>query len=545
VEKTDEREVKFAIEPEAAKLDLRGLPAGLRTVERAEIRLRARYFDTADLDLLRRGITLRHRRDLSGDGEEQWTLKLPTGLNGSGLTGPASPGTGSGGTGSPGTGSSGTASSGSGSSGGVLRRTELSWPGGDDAIPDEARRALRAVHHEHELRQVADFVTVRRRHEIHDRTGRRLAEIDDDRVTVTAPTGRVFRQIEVELDGGDRKLIARLTKLLLRSGASRSDNPPKLRLALAERADAATPAHPPRVAPSTLGDLFGARLAESLDKLVTHDIGLRLEQQSFDVHQARVACRRLRSDLKTFAPILQPDWATATSAELRWLGDTLGAVRDLDVLGRRIAARSDGPDDPDADGYAAVAVRIAALRAAAWDGLRSALDGDRYQQLLVTLEATRVHPPLVDTDPVRPDRPAPGDGPAESMGRLVGVPWRRLRRTVKALPARPSDAQLHRVRIRAKQLRYAAESAAPVLGAPASRLAKAAERLQTELGDQHDAVVAEGALRRLVGGLDRHAAFVAGLCGAAERVDARAQRAAWPDAWRALDDKRLRRWLQP
>jgi CheY-like chemotaxis protein len=40
----------------------------------------------------------------------------------------------------------------------------------------------------------------------------------------------------------------------------------------------------------------------------------------------------LRSDLRTFRPLLEPDWDAALRDELRWLGAELGAVRDTEVL---------------------------------------------------------------------------------------------------------------------------------------------------------------------------------------------------------------------
>ena len=44
------------------------------------------------------------------------------------------------------------------------------------------------------------------------------------------------------------------------------------------------------------------------------------------VHQARVATRRLRSDLRTFEPFLDERFAAELRGELRWLGAELGAV---------------------------------------------------------------------------------------------------------------------------------------------------------------------------------------------------------------------------
>jgi CHAD domain-containing protein len=508
MQKTIEREAKFDIEAGAA-VDLSRLPAGLVVVEQPEIRLSARYFDTAHLDLLQRGITLRHRRDLSGTGEDLWTVKLPDGA----------------------------------ATAAVLARTEVSWPGTEVDVPTEARRLLTAVLQDRELRPVAAFVTVRRRREVRDGTGRRLAEVDDDRVTVTAPIGKVFRQIEVELDGGDADLIGRLSKLLRRSGANVSRSGEKLRLALADRiAEMEVGAPAPAAAPATLGQLFQARTVRSLDQLVSHDLGLRLDGHPENVHQARVACRRLRADIKTFAPILDPTWVEETTEELRWWGNVLGEVRDLDVLDLRLAGHAGGADDRDADGFASIATAISARRAPAWVRLRGGLEGDRYLRLLIRLQTATVTPPLAAA--ATGSEIGPGDDAGAGLGAVVRRPWRRLRHTVRRLPAEPSDVELHRVRIRAKQLRYSAESAASVIGAPAERLARAAANLQTELGDHHDAVVAEETIRSLVPSLDRSGAFVAGRCVAIEREAALAQRHAWPAAWRVVKDKKQRAWLR-
>ena len=51
----------------------------------------------------------------------------------------------------------------------------------------------------------------------------------------------------------------------------------------------------------------------------------------------------------------------------------------------------------------------------------------------------------------------------------------------------PNEVNLHALRIRLKDLRYGCETVALVEGGPASKTAKAAERLQTKLGDVHDA----------------------------------------------------------
>jgi CHAD domain-containing protein len=106
----------------------------------------------------------------------------------------------------------------------------------------------------------------------------------------------------------------------------------------------------------------------------------------------------------------------------------------------------------------------------------------------------------------------------------------------------PSDAQLHRVRIRAKEVRYASEASATLMGKPARQLARAAERLQGLLGDHHDAVAAEEWLRDE--GSSPAVAFIAGRLSEQEHRRQRELREQWPKAWRQLDRPRLRRWLR-
>ena len=67
-----EREVKMSAGLEFELPDLRKL--GLGTVHLPLQRLRTSYFDTADLRLWQRGITLRHR--VGEDDSGTWTLKL-------------------------------------------------------------------------------------------------------------------------------------------------------------------------------------------------------------------------------------------------------------------------------------------------------------------------------------------------------------------------------------------------------------------------------------------------------------------------------------
>ena len=128
-----------------------------------------------------------------------------------------------------------------------------------------------------------------------------------------------------------------------------------------------------------------------------------------------------------------------------------------------------------------------------------------------------------------------------------------MRRQVRRAGSDPDPAQLHGIRIKAKQLRYAAEAAAPIIGRAARRTAKAAEQVQTVLGDHHDAVAAEQWLREQWAddsssgpspAVAPAVAFEAGrLVGEARQRQRESQRT-WKDAWAKLREPKRRRWLR-
>jgi CHAD domain-containing protein len=228
-------------------------------------------------------------------------------------------------------------------------------------------------------------------------------------------------------------------------------------------------------------------------------------------------------------------WVRHTRTELRWLGETLGRVRDADVLSARLQrAASDGAD---AGGYLELQATVATARAAALEEVRAAMSSDRYVDLLERLHSAADSPPLHASGSavLPPGASALGDLPAAEVAPpLVGRAWKRLRAQVRKAGEHPSDRQLHRIRIQAKQLRYGAELTAPVLGRRARRLAAQAERLQEVLGSHHDAVGAGQWLSAQASTASPTAAFVAGQLFVAEQHHEQRDRHRWPKVWAPL-----------
>jgi CHAD domain-containing protein len=284
----------------------------------------------------------------------------------------------------------------------------------------------------------------------------------------------------------------------------------------------------------TGGQVVRNAIASSVTRILVHDPGVRLGDDPEDVHQARVGTRRLRSDLRTFRPMLVEAWSEPLRDELSWLAEFLGDVRDADVLTERLRRQAADLPEVDAASFAPVLRRLADEREVARARLREVMASDRYVALLDRLVVAANSPMLAPGGDKRADDIVPP---------LVARPWKKLRKAVRALPDDPADEALHGVRILSKRARYAAEAAIPAVGKPARRFAAAIAGVQGVLGDHNDAAVAERWLRQHAAGVDVVQALALGELVGVQRSEAAFSRQAWREAWRKADRKKLRAWL--
>jgi CHAD domain-containing protein len=491
-----EREVKLTPAPGFRVPSLTGVAEGVVARPDEILELRADYYDTPDLRLARAGASLRYRPP---DG---WTVKLPN-------TG----------------------------DGAMLVRGEHTFSGESASVPDDAVDLVRAYVRTATVRVIAHLKTRRRRIDLVDASGAKLAEVVDDEVSVL-DDGRIvnrFRELEVELsEDAPVALADDVVARLERAGAASSDPTPKIVRALGMRAVAGADVAPPgKLSPgSAARDVVRAAISTSVQRLIDHDAGVRLGGDPESVHLARVATRRLRSDLRTFRSLLVPEWDEALRAELKWLGGELGAVRDtevlLDLLHHQVDRLTPGDHAVGERLLRQLVDRREEQRAELLEAMRS----ERYAKLLERLVAAANAPALL------PEADAPA---TEVLPALVKKPWKKLRRDVRALDDIPRDEDLHHVRIRAKRTRYAAEAVSPALGKLARRFAKAVAKLQDVLGDHQDAVVAAAWLRKAAKRTgDSQEVFVAGVLTGMIRTIEHDTRDAWPRAWKRVRKARLR-----
>jgi CHAD domain-containing protein len=494
---TLEREAKFAVDADFVLPDLSSPGDGLRGHELPTERFESIYHDTVDLRLVRWGASLRMR---TGQG---WTVKLPHAADGV-----------------------------------VVARHEVVFEGTDDRPPAAAIDLVRGLVRGRGLEPVARLQTVRRRTCIAAADDARpMAEVVGDDVSVLDGDRIVarFREVEVEFaDGVDPAVLAPvLASIAAEAGQGQPRS--KVARALGARATAAPDVVVPDVGrASTVGDVIERAIAGSVMRLIANDAAVRLGEDPEGVHQARVATRRLRSHLRTFGSMLQREWRDELRNELRWLGDALGAVRDLDVLEERVRRHGSALPDDDAAGLAKVLERVHRHREAARTQMLSAMHEPRYVDLLDALVDAASAPHVL---PRVADKPA-----AEVLGAVMDAPWKHLRTRCRTLGPTSDDAALHDARIRAKRVRYAAESLVPVFGKPARRFARRAEALQQVLGAHQDAVMAMAWLRHESMKAPVRTAFAAGGLTAIEASAREDARRGWSEAWERLRGTRPRFW---
>ena len=497
-----EHEVKLSVDADFEMPDL--ALAGLPVVERGRaVTLTATYYDTDDLRLARSRATFRRR---TGGKDAGWHLKL--------LDDDRFPDV----------------------------RSELQLPLTSAKTPpvDLATLVLGATRHS-PLQPLATMRTRRTPTVLRTRDGRTAVEIVDDLVTVVdgPASGLAYRELEIEAltPGADLAVVA---DLLLAAGAAPGGHQSKGARALGAPDDlsplvplpsSAVPADPAAL-------VVRNHLRVHTAVLLRQDLRVRRDLPDA-VHQFRVAARRLRSGLQSFAPLVDDAWARHLRDELGWIAGVLGAARDAEVLeGHLFRAVRDLPAELD---RAAGLVRIqdaleARISEAAGERV-GAMASARYLDLLDALVAAAEVPQTTELA----DHPA-----GEVLPALVSSRFKKLARMADLLAGELDghDDDWHATRIAGKKARYVAEAVVPVFGEPARRYVRQMETVTELLGEHQDCAIAADTVRALVArDTGPQAALTLGALYAQQRQRVQDIRHEFVAVWPKIRSRKWRRWL--
>jgi inorganic triphosphatase YgiF len=330
------------------------------------------------------------------------------------------------------------------------------------------------------------------------RQGRSKIEAALDRGRVEAGDRTLdLCELELELKGGPHQGVYALAKRLAEAAPIRLSFVSKAergyRLMAGHTAGEAIKQARVRLRPGmTTRQAFHEIAASALRQWAGNAGVLAAVRRPEALHQMRVALRRLRTAMKLFETMAADEAYGRLTGELKWLAGELDLGRDTDVLieetfrpaARRLHSQA---------GMSGLGERLLKARTKAYDRVIEVLAQPRHLNLVLDMAA------WIDcgrwADPADPKHGPLGDRPIEAMAREgLDKLRRQIRKRGKALE-RLDPERRHKLRIRAKRLRYALEFFAGLYEGDKDRVKVMLEKLkglQDGLGVLNDVEVARG-----------------------------------------------------
>jgi CHAD domain-containing protein len=246
-------------------------------------------------------------------------------------------------------------------------------------------------------------------------------------------------------------------------------------------------------------------------KMLKHEAGARTGDDLEDVHDMRVATRRMRSALRLFESYFKPKWIDAYSRRLRKIARALGVVRDLDVLIQSVEQYGALLELPKRASHKKLSDEEKAERDAA-----KTLADEQQTALATALESLKTRrdearADLIDVLDSKSYRrfaqefgeflTTAGQGVAKDAGYPVGLVLPNvIYEQLMAVRIHDHEVEahtpetLHALRVEFKRLRYTVSFFDAVLGKEIDEFIDELKKIQDHLGRLNDVVVAQAAL---------------------------------------------------
>jgi triphosphatase len=240
----------------------------------------------------------------------------------------------------------------------------------------------------------------------------------------------------------------------------------------------------------TIAEVALVNLRRYMAAWLQHEPGARLGDDPEELHDLRVAGRRLDAILRQFQSFLPPEFLKVRTT-LKTVLSALGRARDLDVALSELQDFSRKLPKADRVGMEPLKEHLMSERGRARAQMLSVLDSIWVQKNLqesILLFGKPLAAPEASADLALHASPS-------SIRRR----FRKLRKRADLLGADSSTDEYHEVRGQVKKLRYALEAVAALYGKPANDMIRALRRWQENLGLQQDAAVAMQRLNALAG----------------------------------------------
>jgi len=354
-----------------------------------------------------------------------------------------------------------------------------------------AVRGARALLPLFEVRTSRQRFSIRREDEV-----QQLGEIALDQTVISPPSGEPrtsMQRVEVEALTEAHEQLQSLVKTLRSDCAleAASDTKYSHGLKSVGLAPVAAPNFAPTVvdASMTVAEVALANLRGYLSAWHLHEPGARLGDDPEELHDARVAGRRLDAVLRQFGPYL-PEPLLRIRPTLKTVLRALGHARDLDVALMELEAFSRGLPESERESFEPLKRYLVSEGGQARARMLSVLDSIWVQKSLQELTS------LLAAPSAAPQQSTP-ELVLKAAPKLIRRRYRKLRKGADLLTPDSSMEAYHEVRGRVKKLRYVLEAVAVIYGKPADAMLRTLRRWQEKLGVQQDAAVASRRLKAL------------------------------------------------
>ena len=241
----------------------------------------------------------------------------------------------------------------------------------------------------------------------------------------------------------------------------------------------------------TIAEVAMANLRRYLAAWHLHEPGARLGDDPEELHDLRVAGRRLDAVLRQFQAFLPAEFLKVRTT-LKSVLTALGHARDLDVAIGELQIFHRKLPKSERVALEPLKEHLMSERDRARAQMLSVLDSIWMQKNLQELTSLL-------TAPVAALETSAADLALHTAPGLIRQRFRKLRKRADLLGADSSTDEYHEVRGQVKKLRYALEAVAALYGKPADDMIRALRRWQENLGLQQDAAVAMQRLNDLAG----------------------------------------------
>lgn len=190
------------------------------------------------------------------------------------------------------------------------------------------------------------------------------------------------------------------------------------------------------------------------------------------IHDFRVDIRRMKSVLKSCLTLLDQTWGDNYLNELRWVDEVISPIRNAQVLLDRFDAYSEPLRIRNKEILDSLRKDLVDCQSK----LQLELNSLTFQQFLSyqNFEIKESIPTIHSNEPVN-----------RYLKKFNTAAWRSLSKVA----VKEGDDQLHKVRIKAKEVKYLAEASLPILGKSLKEQAKIASKVQISLGCLQDSLM--------------------------------------------------------